>query len=100
MDAAKGNRYGNRDATMVLVAYRHGLRASELVDLRCGIRWTSIRPPCTSAGSSKAPLARIRSLGMSYEPCGGYSANRTQNRRSCSRKKGARHLRRCAACVG
>ena len=28
------NRYGHRDATMVLVAYRHGLRASELVDLR------------------------------------------------------------------
>jgi integrase len=34
IDAAKGNRYGHRDATMVLVAYRHGLRASELVDLR------------------------------------------------------------------
>ena len=34
MEAAKGNRYGQRDATMVLVAYRHGLRASELVDLR------------------------------------------------------------------
>src|SRR3954453_8111100 len=33
-EAAKGNRYGHRDATMVLVAYRHGLRASELVDLR------------------------------------------------------------------
>jgi type 1 fimbriae regulatory protein FimB/type 1 fimbriae regulatory protein FimE len=33
-EAAKGNRYGYRDATMVLVAYRHGLRASELVDLR------------------------------------------------------------------
>jgi integrase len=32
--AAKGNRYGLRDSTMVLVAYRHGLRASELVDLR------------------------------------------------------------------
>jgi site-specific recombinase XerD len=32
--AAKGNRWGHRDATMVLVAYRHGLRASELVDLR------------------------------------------------------------------
>jgi len=32
--AASGNRYGQRDATMVLVAYRHGLRASELVDLR------------------------------------------------------------------
>ena len=34
MKAASGNRYGQRDATMVLVAYRHGLRASELVDLR------------------------------------------------------------------
>jgi type 1 fimbriae regulatory protein FimB/type 1 fimbriae regulatory protein FimE len=34
MNAAKGNRHGHRDATMVLVAYRHGLRASELVDLR------------------------------------------------------------------
>ena len=34
MVAAKGNRYGHRDATMALVAYRHGLRASELVDLR------------------------------------------------------------------
>jgi integrase len=32
--AAKTNRWGHRDATMLLVAYRHGLRASELVDLR------------------------------------------------------------------
>ncbi|MET3306013.1 integrase [Bradyrhizobium diazoefficiens] len=34
MEAAKGNRYGHRDATMILVAYRHGFRAIELVDLR------------------------------------------------------------------
>jgi type 1 fimbriae regulatory protein FimB/type 1 fimbriae regulatory protein FimE len=34
MKAATRNRWGQRDATMVLVAYRHGLRASELVDLR------------------------------------------------------------------
>jgi type 1 fimbriae regulatory protein FimB/type 1 fimbriae regulatory protein FimE len=32
--AVKDNRWGHRDATMVLVAYRHGLRASELTDLR------------------------------------------------------------------
>jgi type 1 fimbriae regulatory protein FimB/type 1 fimbriae regulatory protein FimE len=31
--AAKANRWGDRDATMLLVAFRHGLRASELVDL-------------------------------------------------------------------
>jgi type 1 fimbriae regulatory protein FimB/type 1 fimbriae regulatory protein FimE len=34
MEATKANRYGHRDATMILVAYRHGLRVSELVDLR------------------------------------------------------------------
>jgi type 1 fimbriae regulatory protein FimB/type 1 fimbriae regulatory protein FimE len=34
IEAAKANRWGHRDATMILVAYRHGLRASELVDLR------------------------------------------------------------------
>ena len=32
--AVNRNRHGHRDATMVLVAYRHGLRVSELVDLR------------------------------------------------------------------
>jgi integrase len=32
--AAKANRYGQRDATMIFMAYRHGLRAAELVDLR------------------------------------------------------------------
>jgi integrase len=36
--AAKRNRYGHRDATMILVAYRHGLRATELVTLE----WSQI----------------------------------------------------------
>jgi integrase len=36
--AAKGNRYGHRDVTMILVAYRHGLRVSEL----CDMRWEQI----------------------------------------------------------
>jgi site-specific recombinase XerD len=31
--AATKNRHGHRDATMVLVCYRHGLRVSELVEL-------------------------------------------------------------------
>jgi integrase len=34
MDAARGNRWGHRDATAILIAYRHGLRASELGALR------------------------------------------------------------------
>src|SRR5215813_10277959 len=36
--ATKDNRHDHRDATMILVAYRHGLRASELV----GLRWDQI----------------------------------------------------------
>jgi type 1 fimbriae regulatory protein FimB/type 1 fimbriae regulatory protein FimE len=34
--AAKKNRWGARDATMILVAYRHGLHAAELV----GLEWS------------------------------------------------------------
>ncbi len=34
IDVAKANRHGHRDATMILLAYRHGFRASELTDLR------------------------------------------------------------------
>ena len=34
IEAMKGNRWGHRGATMVLIAFRHGLRASELVNLR------------------------------------------------------------------
>ena len=35
MKAAGDNRYGHRDASMILLAFRHGLRASEL----CSLRW-------------------------------------------------------------
>ena len=34
IEATKANRWSQRDATMILVGYRHGLRVSELVDLR------------------------------------------------------------------
>jgi type 1 fimbriae regulatory protein FimB/type 1 fimbriae regulatory protein FimE len=38
IESAKGNRWGQRDSTMILVAFRHGLRASEL----CGLQWSDI----------------------------------------------------------
>lgn len=36
--AAKGGRYGHRDATMILMAYRHGLRAVEI----CDLEWSQV----------------------------------------------------------
>ena len=64
IEAAKTNRYAHRDATMLLVAFRHGLRASEL----CGLEWSQVdftgatlhvrrvkngSPPRTRSGATK-----------------------------------------------
>jgi type 1 fimbriae regulatory protein FimB/type 1 fimbriae regulatory protein FimE len=38
IEGCKGNRQPHRDATMILIAYRHGLRASEL----CDLQWTQV----------------------------------------------------------
>lgn len=36
--ARRRGRYGHRDATMILIAYRHGLRVAEL----CALRWDQL----------------------------------------------------------
>jgi integrase len=38
IEAAKANRWGQRDACMILIAFRHGLRASEL----CELQWSDV----------------------------------------------------------
>jgi integrase len=38
IEAARRNRWGQRDSTMMLIAFRHGLRASEL----CGLQWSDV----------------------------------------------------------
>lgn len=38
IEAAKGNRWGQRDSAMLLIAFRHGLRASEL----CSLQWSDV----------------------------------------------------------
>ena len=36
--AARNGRYGHRDATLILIAFRHGLRASEI----CDLEWSQV----------------------------------------------------------
>ena len=90
--AAGKNRYGHRDATMVLVAYRHGLRAGRLVTLR----WDAIdfahgrlhvsRLKGSSGRSTRCPAA---SCGR----CAGSSASRIRRRRLSLRPSAVRRSR-------
>jgi integrase len=38
MKAARNGRYGHRDATLILIAFRHGLRAIEI----CDLEWSQV----------------------------------------------------------
>jgi site-specific recombinase XerD len=60
--ARKRGRYGHRDATMILMAYRHGLRVSELIALR----WSQIRPE-----EGKIDIERLKGSDGSVQPLGG-----------------------------
>jgi site-specific recombinase XerD len=55
-------RYGHRDATMILVAYRHGLRAAEL----CSLRWEQV-----DLGRGLLHVRRIKNGTPSVHPIGG-----------------------------
>ena len=61
MKAAGDNRYGHRDATAILIAYRHGLRASELANLR----WDDI-----DLSTGKLHVRRAKSGAASVHPIG------------------------------
>ena len=53
--AAKGNRHGHRDATMILIGFRHGLRVSELCSLQCLLDYGQF----ASAGRAPEPECRL-----------------------------------------
>jgi integrase len=60
--AAGNNRHAHRDATMVLVAYRHGLRAAELVTLR----WDAI-----DFAHGRLHVSRLKGSSESVHPLSG-----------------------------
>src|SRR5215831_14770942 len=62
MKAAGRNRYGHRDATMILLAFRHGLRASEL----CSLRWDQV-----DLAHARLHVSRLKSGIPSVHPLTG-----------------------------
>src|SRR6266550_2690050 len=62
MKAAGHNRHGHRDATMILLAFRHGLRASEL----CSLRWEQV-----DLGHGRLHVSRAKNGVPSVHPLAG-----------------------------
>jgi integrase len=60
--ARKHSRYGHRDATMILIGYRHGLRASEL----CDLQWHQVE-----FGPGRLHVRRAKSGSPSVHPLQG-----------------------------
>src|SRR5215472_16660642 len=60
--AAGNNRHGHRDATMILMAFRHGLRASEL----CSLRWEQV-----DLGQGRLHVHRLKNGMPSVHPLTG-----------------------------
>ena len=90
IDAAKANRWGHRDATMILVAFRHGLRSSELVDLR----WDQIdfsHAVLHVRRAKKGTPATHPIVGDESGPCASCSGSKSPSRRSCSRRPRLQH---------
>ena len=62
IEGCKGNRRSHRDQTMILLAFRHGLRASELVDLQ----WTQV-----DFAAANLAVARVKHGTPSTHPLTG-----------------------------
>src|SRR5262249_23763577 len=62
MKVAGDNRDGHRDATMVLIAYRHGLRPVEA----CGLKWDNL-----DLDQAKMHVSRAKNGTPSVHPLSG-----------------------------
>ena len=82
--AARGGRYGHRDATLILIAYRHGLRAAEICDLEWSqVEFGPIGVAACPACEERQAAASIRSAAMRSGHCASYAGS-SRTAPSCS----------------
>jgi integrase len=91
IEVVKENRDGHRDALMMLLAYQHGLRAAEVVDLR----WEQIDFKSATLHVRRLKNARRPLTPLLAGSCGrsDVTSARPRRPRSCSRRIGEHHLR-------
>ena len=84
MKAARNTgRHGHRDATLILIAYRHALRVAELVAL-AGNKSTSARDCYTWCAGRTGWIAHTRCEGQRSAPCGSSSVTTRRHPTSLS----------------
>ena len=93
LKAARTGRYAHRDATLILIAYRHGLRAIEA----CDLEWSQVEfgraARCMSDAPRTASHRRIRCEATRSGRSGSY-ADKSQIAPSCSLRNAAGRSRR------
>jgi type 1 fimbriae regulatory protein FimB/type 1 fimbriae regulatory protein FimE len=97
LEAARANRHGHRDALMVLVAYRHGLRASELLDLPVGPNGAPRSEVNTKADFGSCSRCSLRSARSSSPPIGCVEGVPFLVRRTCAAWRARRMIERLGA---
>ena len=73
--AARNGRYGHLDATLILIAFRHGLRAVEI----CDLEWSQVEfgrsDRFMSGGPRTASLLYTPCVATTYGHCASYAGN-------------------------
>ena len=80
--AASKHEWGDRDAMMILMAYRHGLRVSELI----GVQWAQV-----DLDAGRLRVRRLKGSDDSVHPLGG---REIRTLRKLRRKIGVKSARR------